>query len=109
MAGKDTTILAVLCYGGKGAVAATANVAPKLVSSIYEKFIEGDLTGALEAQYELAPLRMAFSLGTFPVIIKDALNIIGINVGEAVLPVKSISIEKMQTLRNILDGLKGKL
>ena len=42
-----------------GAVASCANVAPRVVADIYDKFMDGDWKGALEAQYRLAPLRIA--------------------------------------------------
>ena len=81
LAGRDTLIYGTLCYGGKGAIAATANVAPKVIVEIYEAFKAGDMKRSLEAQFRLAPLRLAFDLGTFPVVIKEALNLIGIDAG----------------------------
>jgi 4-hydroxy-tetrahydrodipicolinate synthase len=63
LAGRDTLIYGTLCYGGKGAIAATANVAPKLIVEIYEAFMAGDLKRSLEAQFRLAPLRLAFEQG----------------------------------------------
>lgn len=47
MMGRDSLIYGALSYGATGAVAATANVAPKLVSSIYNKYQEGDLEGSI--------------------------------------------------------------
>ena len=41
LAGRDTLILATLLYGGKGSIAATANVVPKTAVDIYEAFIAG--------------------------------------------------------------------
>jgi len=102
MAGRDTMILATLIYGGFGCVASTANVAPALVTEIYEKFIAGDIKGSLEAQYRLAPLRMAFGLGSFPVVTKDALNLIGVNVGDTIKPISHCSESNMAKLKDVL-------
>ncbi|WP_215832394.1 dihydrodipicolinate synthase family protein, partial [Pelorhabdus rhamnosifermentans] len=88
MAGRDTMILATLVYGGTGCVAGTANVVPKIVVEIYDKFIAGDLKGALEAQYRLSLFRNAYSLGSFPVVPKDALNMMGVNVGHPIRPIQ---------------------
>jgi len=109
MAGRDTLILATLVYGGYGCVAASANVAPALVVEIYEKFQAGDLAGALEAQYRLAPLRVAFNLGTFPVVIKDALNLLGVPAGHPIRPVGHCTEPNLAKLKAILDkmGLIG--
>lgn len=105
LAGRDTMILATLVYGGFGCVAATANVAPSLVVEIYEKFKAGDLPGALEAQYRLAPLRIGFGLGSFPVVMKDALNLLGIPMGDPIKPIDHCSPENMAKLRNILSQM----
>jgi 4-hydroxy-tetrahydrodipicolinate synthase len=102
MAGRDTMILGTLVYGGVGTVAATANVAPKLVVEIYEKYMAGDVKGSLEAQYRLAPLRMAFGLGSFPVVTKDALNLIGVNVGDPIKPIDHCTAQNMAKLKDIL-------
>jgi len=103
--GRDTLILAGLLYGAKGAIAATANVVPVLVVSIYERFKAGDIEGAICAQETLAPLRSAFSWGTFPVVIKQALDLLGMEGGSARAPVGPMSEEKRQQLADVLRGL----
>ncbi len=105
LAGRDTLILSTLLYGGSGAISATANVAPKIAVDIYEHFVNGDMEKAREAQFALAPLRVAFELGTFPVVIKEALKIIGICAGPAKSPVKGLSDAKRQELKEILKGM----
>ncbi|WP_378951546.1 4-hydroxy-tetrahydrodipicolinate synthase [Pelosinus sp. sgz500959] len=105
MAGRDTMILGTLVYGGVGCVAATANIAPKLVVEIYNKFMAGDIQGSLEAQYELAPLRVAMGLGSWPVVTKDAMNLIGFQAGEPIKPNTSCSEANMLTLKNILTKM----
>jgi 4-hydroxy-tetrahydrodipicolinate synthase len=106
LAGRDTLIYGTLCYGGKGAIAATANVAPKLIVEIYEAFKAGDMKRSLEAQFRLAPLRLAFDLGTFPVVIKEALNLMGIDAGVGIPPVGGISPKAKEELKQILKGMK---
>jgi 4-hydroxy-tetrahydrodipicolinate synthase len=105
LAGRDTMIYASLVYGGKGSITATANVAPKLVVEIYESYMQGDHKKALRAQYALAPLRMAFGLGTFPVVIKEALNMIGIETGSARAPIGRMQEENREKLRQVLRNL----
>jgi 4-hydroxy-tetrahydrodipicolinate synthase len=102
LAGRDTLIYATLCYGGTGSICATANVDPRVPVEIYEAFIAGDHKRALDAQFRLAPLRVAFGLGTFPVVIKEALNMIGIEAGEAIRPVGPLTPENREKLRKVL-------
>ncbi len=79
--GKDTLIFGALVHGGAGAVATMANVFPELVCSIYNKYVEGDVSGSLEAQYRLNPVRMSMDKASFPVATKDMANIVGLDVG----------------------------
>jgi 4-hydroxy-tetrahydrodipicolinate synthase len=103
--GRDTLIFGGLMYGAKGAIAATANVAPALVVSIYEQFKAGDVEGARQAQAALAPLRHAFTWGTFPVVIKEALDLIGLEGGPCRAPVGPLSSEQREQLRDVLRNI----
>ena len=106
LSGRDTLIYGVLCYGGKGGIAACANIAPKLMVEIYEAFMAADLKRSLEAQFRLAPLRLAFALGTFPVVIKEALTLIGIDAGPGIAPVGGMKPEAKAELKGILQQMK---
>jgi len=104
--GRDTLLYAGLSYGAKGGIAATANVKPALVASIYDQYMAGDLPGALQAQRELAPLRLAFAWGTFPVVIKEALNLMGMDVGPCRAPVGPLTADQREKLKKVLLEMK---
>jgi len=104
--GRDTLIFSGLLHGAKGAIAATANVVPALVVKIYDLLQDGDLAGALEAQEDLAPLRGAFTWGTFPVVIKEALDLIGLEGGPCRAPVGPLSQPQRERLQNLLKELQ---
>ncbi len=104
--GRDTMIYAGLHYGCSGAVASCANVAPRVVADIYDKFVAGDWDGALEAQYRLAPLRIACSMGTFPEVIKEGLVLQGIPVGKCLDPIQELTAEQKEKLRTVLTDMK---
>ncbi len=103
--GRDTLILAGLLYGAKGSIAATGNVKPELVVQIYERFMAGDLEGAREAQEALAPIRLAFSWGTFPVVIKEALDLMGMEGGPTRAPVGPMSSDQRERLKKVLQEM----
>lgn len=105
MMGRDTMIYAGLHYGCSGAVASCANVAPRVVADIYDKFVDGDFAGALEAQYRLAPLRIACSMGTFPEVIKEGLVLQGIPVGKCLEPIGMLKDEERAKLRDVLTRM----
>ncbi len=102
LAGRDTLIFAFLSYGGKGAIAATANIVPQIIVKIYEEHQKGNYQEALKAQFQLAPLRMAFRLGSFPVVMKEGLNLLGMEVGPALKPIEPLTEEAREKLRQIL-------
>ena len=108
IAGRDILILSTLVYGGAGTVASSANVVPKLVVEIYDKFMKGDLSGALKAQFRLAPMRMAYNLGSFPVVTKDYMRLLGFEVGEPIRPNTRCQPERMSQLKQLLDELGAK-
>jgi 4-hydroxy-tetrahydrodipicolinate synthase len=104
--GSDYLIYATMVYGGAGCVAGTANVAPRLVVDIYDKFMAGDHKGAMEAQFKLNPLRNAYNYGSFPVVMKECLNLLGLGIGSPVKPIDHCSEERLQAIKKILDDLQ---
>jgi 4-hydroxy-tetrahydrodipicolinate synthase len=104
-AGRDTLVFATVLYGGAGAVAASGNVAARLLVRIYDACKAGNMELARTAQAELAPLRAAFSLGTFPAVIKEALLMTGLDAGPCRRPVGPLSDEARGRLRRVLGDL----
>ena len=105
MMGRDTLIYAALCYGAKGAIASCANVAPRIAVDIYEKFMAGDHAGALDAQFKFSSLRISTNMGTFPVVLKEALKMIGHDCGDCVKPIQPLGDEQREKLRGVLVGM----
>ena len=101
LAGWDTLILSTLIYGGKGAITALANIVPKIAVKIYEEYIKGNIKEALKAQYDLASLHLAFSLGSFPVVIKESLKLVGIDVGDTFKPIEPMTEKNKVKLKKI--------
>lgn len=102
LAGTDSLILSTLMAGGKGAVAATANLVPQLVVSIYENWKVGNIEAAQKAQDELRPLRHSFQLGTIPSALKEAMNMSGLPAGPARFPVTSLGDNQKRELEVML-------
>ena len=105
IAGRDTLIFATFMMGGRAAIAATANIVPEIVVGIYENFARGNLDEARNLQKKLAPLRLAFSLGSFPSVIKEAAELIGLPAGPCRRPIGPLSPENREKLKNILQEM----
>ena len=105
LSGKDTLIYSGLGVGAVGAVCSTANYLPRLVCSIYERYVAGDIKGSLEAQLRLNPIRLATDKSSFPVATKDLANLVGTKVGKPYLPTMSSPAAQMENLRqSLIDG-----
>lgn len=89
MAGKDTIVFPALSVGAVGSVCSTANMYTELVAGIYDKFVAGDLEGALENQFILNPIRLSQDAASFPAATKDMANLLGLEVGASVLPTEA--------------------
>jgi 4-hydroxy-tetrahydrodipicolinate synthase len=101
--GRDSLIYAALLHGGVGAVTATANVVPGLAVGVYEAVQAGELERARTLQEKLLPVRLAFGLGTFPVVVKEAMRMIGKPAGPARGPVGAMSDAARAELRAVLE------
>jgi 4-hydroxy-tetrahydrodipicolinate synthase len=100
--GRDTLIYAGLVHGASGAIAASANIAPELSVKVFDNYAWGKLDEALAAQRRLAPLRLAFGLGTFPAMLKTGAELVGLPAGPPRAPVGRLNQKQRQQLRDVL-------
>ncbi|MBQ6655149.1 MAG: dihydrodipicolinate synthase family protein [Erysipelotrichaceae bacterium] len=103
LCGSDSKILTALQLGAVGAVASTSNLIPRTICGIYDSFIAGDLEKARYYQEDLEVLRLTMKLAGVPAVLKKALNLMGINVGDPRLPVRAVSDEQVtEKIREML-------
>lgn len=103
LVGSDSKILSALKLGAAGAVSGTSNVITDLVVSLYNDFLHGNLENAEKYQKDIDVLRGVLKLGTVPSVMKKAVTMLGIDVGDARFPVKPISEEDSKKIRKALD------
>jgi dihydrodipicolinate synthase len=106
-AGTDSLILKTLMAGGKGAVAATANMLPDIVVSIYDNWLNGDIEKAEEAQNKLQPLRDTFKYGTLPSVLKKAVELYSVPVGPPKFPATEPKGEMLEKVKEMVAFYKG--
>ena len=102
--GRDTLIYQALIFGARGAVPATANVAPHILVDIYESFMRGDHAAAKAAQIRLSPVRLSLNLGTPPGGVKSALSLMGLSIGPSRSPINPLSADKQQKMKAALEA-----
>src|SRR5437762_5441064 len=106
MQGRDTLIFPSLLFGARGAVPATANIAPAILVEIYEAFRRGDLEASKAAQLRVNPIRLSLTFGTAPGGVKAALTLLGQSIGPSRSPVAPLSAEKLQKMKTALQQAK---
>lgn len=104
--GRDHMILDGLRMGCVGAVTACANLVPRLFLDLYNAYQAGNLDEAVRLQVLVEPLRQAFSLATFPSVIKEAMNMAGMEAGRCRRPVGPMPEGARAGLAAILDKLR---
>ena len=98
----EPTAQAMLSAVDEPVVAASANVAPELSVGIYESYMKGDMAEAMDFQQRLAPLRLAFGLGTHPAMLKAGAELAGLPGGPPRRPVRRLSDPDRQKLRQVI-------
>ncbi len=105
--GRDQYVLAGLERGAVGAVSACANVIPRALVALYDAWRLQDREGAARMQAVVEPLRHAFSLGTFPAVVKEALELAGLKAGRCRRPVGPLTVDARYRLLEIIEPLRA--
>lgn len=106
--GNDDQIVPILSIGGKGVISVAANILPRDTHDIVAKYFEGDLKSSLDLQLKMLPLIKALFIETNPIPVKEAMNLMGMNVGELRLPLVNMSEKNLEVLKKemIKYGIK---
>ncbi len=102
MSGDDSITLPVLSIGGKGVVSVVGNIVPKDVLAMIAAFSSGDLAEARRLHYKLLPLAQSMFIETNPMPVKEAMNMLGMGVGNVRLPLVRMMPETLKTLSKAL-------
>lgn len=102
LVGSDSKILPALKIGAAGAIAGTSNVIAELDVSIYENYLKGNMEAAEQAQKDIDVLRGVLKLGTVPSVMKRAVTLLGIDVGDARYPVSKLPAEADEKIKEAL-------
>ena len=105
-AGWASKLLPALVLGLDGIVATAANAIPEEIVAIYDLFQAGNIENARQTHYKILPFINAMMED--PDGIKEAVRLLGHNVGPSRLPIVKSSLEVTEHVRDSLRKL-GKL
>ena len=101
--GNDDQISAIINLGGKGVISVLANILPKEVHTMAKYGISGKYKKCVEMQKKYLPLCEAMFYDVNPMPVKEAMNLMGFDVGECRLPLCRMNDEKSARLKSVLE------
>ena len=104
-AGNDDMLLDVLRRGGRGGICVASHVAGPRMAAMARLAQAGDMAGAEAADAQLHGLYKALFVTTNPIPVKEALNLLGHDVGGLRLPLVSASDEERAVVAAALQDL----
>lgn len=104
--GNDDQIIPFLSLGGIGVISVLSNIIPKFTSEMIQKYFNNELEKASNMQIEVANLIESLFKEVNPIPVKEALNILGFNVGRPRLPLIECSKKLKEILRVEIDKCK---
>ena len=96
--GEDSNVLPVLALGGNGIISVLANVAPEKMSRLCEAYFEGNIEESRQLQLDMLELVDALFIESSPVPVKEALNLMGKEVGMCRLPLDDLTESSREIL-----------
>ncbi len=97
--GNDDQVLGVLAFGGKGVISVSSNVIPREKHDMVMLYMNGEREKALELQNKYLDMENAMFIDVNPIPVKEAMNLMGKNVGECRLPLVKMEAAKIEKLR----------
>lgn len=103
LCGDDSLTLHVMADGGDGVISVTSNALPRLVSSLAEAMLNGDLDEARRLSTLLAPFTVAAFIESNPIPVKAALAMMGRIENVLRLPLVPLKESLMHTVEESLS------
>lgn len=100
--GNDDMIVPLLSIGASGVISVLANIAPKETHQMVFDYLEGRTDDARRAQIELLDVINDLFIEVNPVPVKEAMNLLGMDVGGYRLPLTQMTEAHRETLRSSL-------
>lgn len=96
--GDDSMTLPLLSVGGDGVVSVASHIVGKEIKDMINSYFEGKVDRAMEIHLKLFPVFRALFITTNPIPLKEALKLLGYNVGNCRLPLPPIDEKNRQEL-----------
>ena len=103
--GNDDQITAFMSLGARGVISVLSNIAPMAVHDMVKTYLDGDTAASTELQLKYLDLCNSLFSDVNPIPIKEAMNMMGMEVGSCRLPLAQIQPQAKEKLRRSLFAL----
>ncbi len=103
--GNDDINVPLLSMGGAGVISVLANILPKETHDMAMAYLNGDVKKARDMQIKYLDFINALFIETNPIPIKEAMNLVGLNVGGYRLPLCPMAEDTKAVLKSEMEKL----
>src|ERR1043165_268658 len=107
LSGDDATAFPLFALGGRGVISVVSNVAPALMSAMWDAAAAGDWNKARQLHYRLLPISEGLFVEANPIPVKAALAMMGRMTEEVRPPLYPLAEQYRAKLRAQLDELRS--
>ncbi|MDY3988565.1 MAG: 4-hydroxy-tetrahydrodipicolinate synthase [Massilioclostridium sp.] len=100
--GNDDQIVPILSLGGVGVISVLSNVMPRQTHDICQLYLDGNVKESAALQLKLLEFINALFMDVNPIPVKEALNLMGMEVGECRMPLFKMSEEQIAKLSAVM-------
>jgi len=104
--GNDDQIIPVLSLGGIGVISVLSNIMPMFTSEMIKKYINNEIEKASKMQIELSNIIELLFKEVNPIPVKEALNILGFEVGKPRLPLVKCTNSLKEELKKEINRIR---
>lgn len=103
--GNDDQSTSFTALGGLGVISVLSNVSPKAAHDIVQYALDGDIKRSLDLQMKYMDLINSLFCEVNPIPVKDAMNMMGFDVGPLRLPLVSMNSAQASRVRKSLEAV----
>ncbi|RBP63847.1 4-hydroxy-tetrahydrodipicolinate synthase [Alkalibaculum bacchi] len=102
--GNDDQVVPLLSLGGKGVISVSANIIPKDLHNMVQYYLDGKVKESLDCQLKMNGLNKALFIEANPIPIKEAMNVMGMEVGHLRMPLLEMEEKNLAVLKNEMSA-----
>ena len=101
--GNDDMVVPLMSLGAKGVISVASHIIPKQMHDMVQYCLDNNFAEATKLQLEYLDLINALFIEVNPIPVKEAVNMMGVNVGSCRMPLCDMSDEHKAVLKSVLE------